>query len=308
MLELPEKGNKREPAIHVLADWIEASLLFNGPRISVSDIRDVLCDAKVCATQAEADSLAFDIWNRLLERQRRLGDGTILLFKDQHVECTKKWADVSAYAYFLLVSYTAWHPKAADVLGKDYSEQGSLFEEITKEAMPHVLPGWQVHHTGWTKTKAQKISEVVKGVAVFLNDAPYEDAIGEWVKEQDNEAGLDMVLLRRFADGEGRAPLYLMQCASGEKWELKAHEPRFQTWQKLINFSHSLHRAFSSPLSILEGAHKPATIKLDGVLFDRYRLLYGHKTNLNWTSKKLNRRINGWLRPRVRKLTKNFSL
>lgn len=303
MLDFPSKARSK-PRLDVICDWIEASVLFSGAPVSSVDAREVLVEDKVCGKQDEADDLLASAWGMLRARQGMLGDGAPLKFKDQHVSPAAKWEEVPEYAYCLAVSYAFWDSPTGQSFGSDYTEQGELFENLTKEALAHIFPGWSVHHTGWTRTKAEKIKEVVRGVASFLGNAAREDAITAWDLDEANEAGLDMVLMRPFSDTAGFTPLYFMQCASGGNWVPKTSDPDIKIWGKLIDFTYAPQKAFASPLSLQDGKSKYNFLKIDGVMLDRYRILSGYKTGKPWTSPTLQKDLVAWLKPRVKKLLK----
>jgi len=305
VLDFPSKDASRsDPRLDVLCDWIEASALFSGTPVSSVDAREVLVEDKVCERQDAADDLLADVWRLLRARQGLLGDGSPFRFKDQHIEAAAAWTDVPEYAYCLAVSYAFWDTPTGKSFGSDYTEQGELFENLTQEALAHIFPGWSVHHTGWTRTKAQKIKDVVRGVAGFLGNAAREEAIAAWDLDEANEAGLDMVLMRPFSDTAGFAPLYFMQCASGGHWKPKTSEPHIKTWEKLIDLTYAPQKAFASPLSLLDGKNKHSILKVDGIMLDRYRLLSGYRTGKPWTSPALRKKLVAWLKPRVKKLLK----
>ena len=64
--------------------------------------------------------------------------------------------------FCMALSYSNWYPKWARQFGQDYNEQGELFEKLTKEAMEKFFPDWVIHRTGWSRTQAIRLNEVVE--------------------------------------------------------------------------------------------------------------------------------------------------
>ncbi len=145
------------------------------------------------------------------------------------------WQGTPAHSFYLILSFAKWYKKWAEQFGSDYTEQGALFEELTKEALEKLLPGWNIYPTGWTRTRTKKLADVVEDVASQLGESKGE--IVPWSSPMANDAGLDLLCYRPFPDNRVGIPVYLLQCASGRDWEGKLHTPNLRIWTKIVNFT-----------------------------------------------------------------------
>ena len=87
-------------------------------------------------------------------------------------------------------SLCKWYRPWAAKFGRDYTEQGQLFEELTKESVEALYAGWKVQQTGWSRTHSLKLAAVVETVAACLSES--KGNIEKWTKKTANEAGLDL--------------------------------------------------------------------------------------------------------------------
>lgn len=308
MLVLPQTGMARsvEPEhnvqLDVLCDWIEASLAFTKLNfISESDIVDVLCEEEIYESQDFAWELADNTLAELRRRQSCLAAGSPFKIHGDRVVRTKDWENVPAYSFCLTLACAKWYPKWSAALGNNYSKQGQLFEEVAEGALEKLLPGWKVHRAGWSPDNAAKIKKVVSDVANMLREA--EGDLQPWVSEDANEAGLDIVCYRPFADSRPGLPTLFVQCASGKHHEHKLGTPNMKEWGKLIRFTAVLpQRSFVTPYVFTDNEFKRVSNKVDGLLLDRVRLLSAGNDGGSWLSEKLNKRLCEWVLPRIQKL------
>lgn len=186
MLVLPQIGMARsvEPGHRVeldaLCDWVEASLAFTeSSSISGSDVVDVLCEKEIYESQEFAWELVEIALNELGRRQDCLAAGAPFDVQGDKVVRTKAWVDVPAYSFCLTLACRKWYPKWSASLGKNYSKQGQLFEQVAAGALTRLFPGWTVHLTGWSPDKPEKIKKVVSDVAKLLREP--EGEVHPWV-------------------------------------------------------------------------------------------------------------------------------
>jgi hypothetical protein len=118
------------------------------------------------------------------------------------------------------------------------------------------------------------------------------------VSPKANEAGLDILFFRPFTDDRCGFPIYLTQCATGEDWDTKLHTPVLAVWQKLVDFAAPPQKAFALPHSLSAEELRRVTVKVQGIVFDRYRL---HDTSRphNWCSKELTGDLKAFLNPLI---------
>ena len=87
---------------------------------------------------------------------------------------------------------------------------------------------------------------------------------------------------RPFPDNRVGVPVYLMQCASGENWVHKLHEPDLNVWTKIILFAATPSKAIAIPFVLLDKEFKQRCNRVNGMLLDRYRLLAAVNHNGKW--------------------------
>jgi hypothetical protein len=310
MLALPTTGFGRSVVkdnveLDVLCDWIEGSVLFEDERLTQRKVVNVLCSQNIYDDQDMAANRVTSAWSELRRRQRFIGDGSPYKFEGQGMELTIDiWKNAPGHAFCVLLSLAKWYRDWAKQFGKDYTIQGELFEQLTRESVEAQFYGWAVRPTGWSRSNTKKLDAVVTEVAALLGE-PKGD-VGKWSKVSANEAGLDLVCLRSFPDDRPGRPVFFFQCASGGDWDGKLHTPRLEQWRKLVEFT-ALGlptKAFATPFAFLDAEFIRNCMLVDGLLMDRYRLLAVSKINPAWVSHKLTNQIFKWAKPRVAKLAR----
>jgi hypothetical protein len=143
-------------ALNLLADWIEASLLFGEEaRLSFPDVVEFLVSEDLCDTQGDAWTVIDDLKRALRRRKRRLGAGYPVRIDAMGVMRLVPWRDTPAYAFCLYLSLHNLYPKILKENGPDYTEQGDLFEALVFKSLESILKGWVIYRTGWSRTNAR---------------------------------------------------------------------------------------------------------------------------------------------------------
>jgi hypothetical protein len=307
MLGLPDSGIRPYQKGHrtdlsIFCDWLEGSLLFTGfSRLSMSDIKDVLMDEHLYDQQDKASELLADVWREFDRRVSALGKSYPLQVENLRLSRLTTWRQSPAYSFCLLLSYAERYRKWAKRFGPDFTEQGLLFEEITVEALKRELSGWNIHSTGWSRARAAGLRTIVEDVRARLGEeAGKPEKFPRYSTAKD--AGLDVVVSRPFSDNRIGFPLYLVQCASGVKWAAKRNQPNLNVWRTLIDFAVIPKKALAIPFALPERDFWFGCRAMDGMLIDRIRLLSGGRTQSNWVSDAVKRRIIAWMSPRVKRL------
>ena len=309
MLAMPTMGfgrsvNEHNVELDILCDWIEGSVLFSTNPLSQPEVVDVLCENFIYAKQDMASQRVSNAWSELRKRHAGLGGSTPFAFEALSIQLRGEPWDISpAHAFCILLSLARWYRGWARQFGRDYSEQGELFEHVTKEALEALFADWTVGQTGWSPRHATKLKGVVKLVCKWLGES--EGDFEKWTAGEENEAGLDLVCYRPFADGRAGFPALFFQCASGD-WEGKLETPKMQLWRKVVDFTaeNLPVKAFSTPFAFLDHDFAQKCMLVNGLLLDRYRLLGAGARKSDWVSDKLKRRLMKWGKPRARKLPK----
>ena len=310
MLDTPSKGFQRSVRsdehrvdLEVMADWLEACISFSSTRISQRDIVDILCEKQIYAEPEFAQERVADAWTTLRERKRKLGNALPYDFDQFSLVRNKKpWSDCAPYSFLLTLSLSHHYPLWARGFGPDYTRQGELFEQITEQAMVPLFPGWSVFRTGWSRNQPRSLSLLVGEIATRLNEV--QGVVNRWSKPQAKEAGLDLLLWKDFEDPRGTYPVYLFQCASGMDWEDKLTSPDLNLWTRLIDFrARGLPRkAFALPIVHSADAYTRNANAVDGLVFDRLRIMSASRADPSWASRDLIRQMRAWGNPRTRAL------
>ncbi len=305
MLDIPEIGLRPSVKSHnvdleILCDWIESSVLFVDERLSVSDVIDALCEVNIYQQQEFAAEIVENAWHEIKRRQQWLDQSAPIIAQRNHIHRKLSWDQAPAHSFCLTVASALYYKRWARRFGSDYTEQGELFELLTKEALEAL--GWHVYRTGWASgSPIGNFQSIVLAVSDCLNETIINDAVVS-LYEEAKEEGLDLVCYMPFADGRGGKPVYLMQCASGENWKGKCQSPNLTVWKKLIAFSSDPQRAFAMPFALHDNEFFKTCNRVDGMVIDRYRLLSAGRDGRAWISGELKERLVGWLKPRIASL------
>ncbi len=306
MLGLPVVGIARSVSEHnveldILCDWIEGSVLFEDDgELSASQIVDALCESGFYDEQDFAWEMVSDAWRELKRRRDCLGVGWPIGISELELKRLGKWQDFSAHSFCIVLSYAKCYPEWAKEFGSDFTEQGALFEALTKESLKVLFPDWEINSTGWTHAHPSKLGEVVREIAMRLGEPLGE--VDLWTSEKAHEAGLDILCYRPFPDGRVGVPVILLQCASGKRWDEKLHTPKLEIWKKLVSFASEPKKGFAMPYSLSDKEFRRSCILVNGMLLDRYRLLSPGRSNRDWISGDLKTALVRWLEPRVVRL------
>ncbi len=294
--------NKHNTPPVVLADWVEACALFgNDERLPSPELVDILLEEEIYDKQdfcwAAVDEGLIEI-----HRRSKLSVPFPLSVSGQHINrLVSSWREVPVHCFLLLLTLAQRYDNWADVMPVDYSLQGELFEEVTRESLASQLPDWVIHPTGWSKAHPTKLSELVSDIAGRLGEV--EGEVKVWTDPEAKEAGLDLLCYRPFPDGNVGIPLLMLQCASGDwKEPGKVKTPDIEIWTRILIFASTPKRAFATHFSFLKDDFRKVSAKVDGVLLDRYRLL-SPKTEKEWLSQPLKERLLEWLEPRMSKFS-----
>lgn len=302
MLAIPTKGiyrstNSHNVQLDVLCDWIEGSLLFVDDRLSSTDIVDALCEEQIYSRQEMAWQIVENAWTEMRRRQSCIGDGSPFSITSSFIKRGRRWEEAPAYSFCVLLSFAKWYRTWANQFGRDYTEQGALFEDLTKESLERQFADWKIHPTGWTRSRPARLDNIVQQVASLLGES--KGTVERWTSPSAKEAGLDLLCYRPFPDRRAGVPVFLMQCASGCDWEGKLHIPRLEIWNRIVEFTAKPKKAFATPFALLDNDFVRNCNLVDGLLIDRYRLLAVGGLDENWLSPQLRNRLITWARQRV---------
>lgn len=302
MIVIPSKNFRRSINSHnveldVFCDWIEGSILFLDEKLSLSDVTDVLLEEEIYEEQSFAREMVMNGWTELEKRQRHIGDSCIFSIDTRWIKRKFEWQKSPAQAFCVLLSLATYYDWWISEFGSDYSEQGELFELLTKESLEAQFNNWIVYQTGWTRSNTSTLRQVVDEVRTRLCEE--EGRFSLWDSSNAKESGLDLVWYRSFPDNRTGLPVFLVQCASGANWRSKLKTPDLDVWGDMIRFAAKPKRAFSVPFSFLDNQFLQSCVLNQGVLLDRCRLLSASQHNTHWMSQHLQERMVTWINHRI---------
>ena len=287
-------------------DWLEATCMFLKEELSQTDIVDHLVQEQIFEEQGGASEFVLAAWSALKGRLSWLGALAPIVFEDRWMIRKLDWQDVPAHSYCLVVSlgsrYKDWHA----TFGPNYSEQGRLFESITRAAMEERFHGWRFLQTGWRKDNTSKLAAVIDDLISAINEQKGNP--DDYLDQDAKDAGVDLVWHLQFADARGGAPIYLAQCASGKNWVDKVNEPNIKEWIKIVDFAVPPNKAFSLPFSLSDRELRRQSNRAGGMMVDRYRLLSQDVSECSWIPCSLRLELIDWLAPRIDWMTSSDGL
>ena len=307
MLRLPNKSIGRSVERHnnhlpVLADWVEASLLLDEPEVSMSSVVDMLVEQQIYDSQDFCSERVADVWAELRRREKCAPCGALRVRDDGFVSSDLTWDQVPASTFCLVLSLLPYYndvsgsKSAHEEFGPDYQEQGELFELLTQASLQSQWNNWVVAVTGWSRSETSKLPEVVKRVCDCLGEDPGN--LKKWAPEKANEAGLDLVMWRSFPDNRP-GPRFFLQAGSGVNWPEKIGTPSLPAWRKFVDFTIDPSPALAIPFALDSSEFAKRTVRVQGLLLDRYRLLSCEEPEAVWMPEPTRDRLVAWLRPRV---------
>ena len=278
-------------------DWLEATAIFLGEELSQTDVVDYLVEEHLYDDQNFASTFVSFGWTEVERRLSWLGSFSPIRFYDRWMVREAEWTHIPAHSFCLAVSFGPKCDGWTGEFGNDYTEQGRLFELITKSAIEARFQGWELVHTGWSRENALKLPDVVDNLVLAIDERVGD--LAQYASRDANEAGLDLVWHLPFADSRGGGPVYLAQCASGLNWPDKVSEPNLSEWRKIVDFAAVPNKAFSLPFALDERELRRQSNRSGGLLLDRYRLLAHGRPESDWIPGDLSNDLIAWLEPRI---------
>lgn len=309
MFRMPTKGFCVSTGAHnchlePFTDWVEGSVLFLGEPVSRSDIVDQLIENSIYRDQGFAHQWVDVVFAELRRRFRLLSGDAPTAVDGARVVRLRQWNDRSAYAFCVALSLQIHYRKeVCDAIGRDCSEQGRLFEQLTVELFR--ANGWNVEPSGWSHRSARSVQRQVQDLAVAIGEGQRLGAIERWTQPHAKDSGLDLVAWQAFPDGWSGRPICLVQCASGENWTDKLATPNLRTWEQLIEFTTAPRRGLAMPFAPEENEFRRRANQ-DGLmlLLDRYRLMRT-RPGTTYPTPGLARELNQWTEARIKCFPRN---
>ncbi len=305
MIAVPTRGMTRSVNTHrvdlnVLADWIEASVIFREEELSQAEVSDSLIEEQVYEEQDLAQEKVSDAWKELERRARLCSKSYALEVEGQWVRKIESWNERPAHIFCLLLSIARSYDWWVKEFGHDYTAQGELFELLTEQALKTLVPGWSTLLTGWNRTTTGGFKDIATKVAQIVGSG--DPNLDLWDDKNAKDMTLDVLLYRPFADGRQGFPYFLIQCASGANWDQKLRDPDLSVWENIVRPLTQPMRGFAVPFCFSEQEFHQNCVKTEGLLLDRCRLLGAGQSNHQWLPHETGEKINEWAALRVKKL------
>ncbi len=305
MFRLPATGTSRSVNKHncrcdIHVDWIEASLLFVTDVVTRSDIVDALTEGNAYESQEFANEWVSTLWGELDRRVSLLGSGAAIARHGDRAERTADWKSRPAFSFCVtLAMLPHYREEVVAECGKNYVEQGELFEKLSHESL--ALQRWQVERVGWSRSKATVVEAKVLALAGAIGEPAIPDGVSRWAAPSAKDGGLDLVAWAPFTDGWGGRPVLLIQCASGDDWTTKLHTPNLELWNKLVDFSVKPRRGLTMPFAPEEDEFRRQVNNGQVfLLLDRHRLLHPLRTaGSTLPTPALAGELIAWIEPRI---------
>jgi hypothetical protein len=246
-----------------IADWIELELSLGEPSFSRSKVSSIIRDATAVEP---SETFTSDVWRQLRGRialySTKFFDiqGDLITRRD---DVTDGRIEYEVCLFFSLYGAS-----------KLYGSDPKLFERMCAEAIgrhlngPVFVFGWPVLPDVQTAIAARvrQVSEVLRERFVEAPAARYKDR------------GVDIISWKPFAepDHESRRPgqlVILSQCAAGHDWRKKTRELPMASWTQYLHWATDPIPAFAVPCVIREDLWHDVTREVEGLVFDRVRLI-----------------------------------
>ena len=268
MLDLPDA----EDADRV-ADWIELLLTIDGESVSRSKLSSII---EQSAGSEPGEAFLSDVWRFL---QRREGLYAVKYFEVRgDVVHAKEPRPANLLEYQLCLLFSLYGANS------EHGSNPKLFERMSAEAICSYLGG-SVFVFGWPALPDVQtaISDRVRQVAELMNERFVEDP-----GTQYKDRGVDVIVWKNFvkptddAHRPGRL-IVLSQCAAGRGWRMKTSELPYKSWTQYIHWATEPMMGFAVTCVIDDRVWHDVAREVDGIVFDRVRLLNSLPNGINDT-------------------------
>lgn len=246
-----------------VADWIELELSLGEASFSKSKVSSIVRDA---SGTEPSEALMSDIWRHLRSRIAIYS----LPFFEIRGDLALRRDDVTGgrleYEICLLFSlYGASNKTGADP---------KLFERMAAEAIARHLNG-DVFVFGWPTLPNVEtaIAARVKQVSNLLRERFVEAPVPRY-----KDRGVDIISWKPFAEPDHASRrsgqiVVLSQCAAGHDWRGKTRELPIGSWTQYIHWATNPIPGFAVPCVIGDADWHEVAREVNGLVFDRVRLL-----------------------------------
>jgi hypothetical protein len=269
-----------------VADWVELELSLGQSSFSKSTLISIIRDAG----GSEHESFASDVWQNLRERIALYSTkffeikGDLVTSHNDVVDGRLEYEVCLFFSLYGASSLTGSNPK--------------LFERMSAEAIEKHFNGTSFIF-GWPLLEGveTEIAARVKQVSKLLRER-----FAESPQHRYKDRGVDIISWKPFAepshDSRRSSQLVVLsQCAAGHNWRSKAHELPMAAWKQYIHWATDPLSAFVVPCVIREDIWHDVARDVDGLVFDRVRLI--NNLSLGVTNPELKTALKTWCKEQI---------
>lgn len=295
---MPSYGMINDRAPHIIADLCEIICLFENAAVARGDIESYInskggeglfreLDAgNDTETNERIQALTEDAFQHLLYRQAAFGRWYPFRVEHDVIELRDAYDD-----YHSLYSVLLCYSRLKMFSGPDRARYAADFEALCREALPGLLPAWNIYHFGkgglHRAEFGNKLKDALRALAAKTRDHLVEDNVDELSEQDTGDAGIDLVAIYEWNDAAKSVPSVFCQCAAQQEgWPEKRFEAHPLSLEKYFSFFHKPSTVLFIPLCYR--APTGQWVTADGhqsILIDRLRLtelldnqlLGGHK-------------------------------
>lgn len=245
-----------------IVDWIEATMAI--------EERSLLAKASLrrrLAADGIDDEAALSLAFTEIRRRSRIG-APLYPFEAGGAGVKRRAAPNPVYEFLLVCSLD----DAPYRQTRNWNAVVRLFEQLSVAALGSLFgPGTRALRFGYP-VEPPRTSAFADALAWLADELGYEVGPGR-ITQSDQDAGVDVVAWRPFADGRTGFPVVMAQCTLQHEYETKGSDIVLARWRSLISLRQDPMTALVIPYSLGTGLElwEAANFTVDLVL-DRFRI------------------------------------
>ena len=250
--------NDRSP--HIVADLCETIALFEQSPVSRGDIESYIAmkggeglfrelnAGNDTETNERIQAFTEDAFQHLAYRQAAFGKWYPYVVEHDVIELREGYTDYHrVYASLLTQSRLKMFSKP------QIAKFAAEFEALCREALPGLLPSWNVYHFGvGGRDRAEfgnKLKDSLKALASKTREETIDRRIDEISDHNVGDAGIDIVAIYNWKDAADSVPTFFCQCAAQQEgWPEKRFEASPFSLEKYFSFFHKPSTVLFIPL------------------------------------------------------------
>ena len=252
----------------VVADWIEASLLFSNLTdcyMSDSDVSDAMEDAAV----ADPEASFADAKRVMFNRMRAIGPNYPFSRELSGWALVQGWEEYLPYSFLLLVSLGHHYSELSRKSGAA-TEPSVILEHLTRHVVSQYFNGQAIR---FGSKRENPIPSGFDDAVDFVATRMRESAGGRLSKSSLKDDGVDVIAWLPFQDKKRGQLAILVQCAIGKNWDDKLSDISIKLWETHILWTVTPVLAIAVPFCFPLGVDWDRVSKEAGIIFDRARLV-----------------------------------